>query len=629
MSDELLPYYARELAILRTLAGDFAQQHSKIAGRLSLGREVSQDPHVERLLQGVAFLTAGVQKRLDDDYPQLTDGLLDLLYPHYLRPVPSMTIVEMAIDRKQSALVAGYRVPRGAEMETEEVDGERCIYRTCFDLQLWPLEIADAQLSGPPFRLPMVPPSGTVQLLSIHIKTLSKEVKISQMPLGSLRFYLRGEVGQSLAELYELLLTKAVGVVLSTGPDDPNPVVLPPEQIVAAGFDAADHAIPADPRVFDGYRLLTEFFALPQKFGFIDLNGLTPEVLSRFDNSMHISVMLTSASSRHLERVVSRESIRLGCTPVVNLFESRFDPMRVDGTQGEYCITPDARRPRAVEVYAVDSVQVTQPGGNAVDVTPFYRMVGRTGLGSGRSSGSSRGLRWMARRRPHREPRPDGLMDVASDVWLSLVDEDAGPAGMGEATVHTSGLCTNRNLAVRLPFSVGRPAMAMREGQGPIGQIECLMRPTMPLRRSVVNGSTWRLISHLSLNHLSLVDGGDGLAAAALREMLGLYLHEDLADYEQRQRWIQGIIDVSARQVAARIGGGAGGVCQGLEVKLVLDEEHFEDEAAYIFSSVLERFLAGWVNLNTFTRMVSTSRQRESRKEQWTWPPRSGQKALA
>jgi len=137
------------------------------------------------------------------------------------------------------------------------------------------------------------------------------------------------------------------------------------------------------------------------------------------------------------------------------------------------------------------------------------------------------------------------------------------------------------------------------------------------------------LISHLSLNHLSLVDGGDGLAAAALREMLGLYLHEDLADYEQRQRWIQGIIDVSARQVAARIGGGAGGVCQGLEVKLVLDEEHFEDEAAYIFSSVLERFLAGWVNLNTFTRMVSTSRQRESRKEQWTWPPRSGQKALA
>lgn len=105
MSDELLPYYARELAILRTLAGDFAQQHPKIAGRLSLGREVSQDPHVERLLQGVAFLTAGVQKRLDDDYPQLTDGLLDLLYPHYLRPVPSMTIVEMAIDRKQSCLL--------------------------------------------------------------------------------------------------------------------------------------------------------------------------------------------------------------------------------------------------------------------------------------------------------------------------------------------------------------------------------------------------------------------------------------------------------------------------------------------------------------------------------------------
>ena len=169
MSDDLLPYYARELAILRTLAADFAQRHPKVAGRLSLGRDDSQDPHVERLLQGVAFLAADVQKRLDDDFPELTDALLDLLYPHYLRPVPSMTIVEMAIDRKQAALTSGYRVPRGTELETEEVDGERCIYRTCFDLQLWPLQIREARLSGPPFRLPLVPPTGTIELLTLRI----------------------------------------------------------------------------------------------------------------------------------------------------------------------------------------------------------------------------------------------------------------------------------------------------------------------------------------------------------------------------------------------------------------------------------------------------------------------------
>ena len=152
MSDELLPYYDRELAILRTLAAEFAERHPKVAGRLSLGRDESQDPHVERLLQGVAYLSAQVQKRLDDDYPELTDGLLDLLYPHYLRPVPSMAIAELGIAPAQAALTAGYRLPRGTAVQTEEVEGENCHYRTCFDLQLWPLAVTEARLSGPPER---------------------------------------------------------------------------------------------------------------------------------------------------------------------------------------------------------------------------------------------------------------------------------------------------------------------------------------------------------------------------------------------------------------------------------------------------------------------------------------------
>ena len=628
MSDDLLPYYARELAILRTLAADFAQRHPKVAGRLSLGRDDSQDPHVERLLQGVAFLAADVQKRLDDDFPELTDALLDLLYPHYLRPVPSMTIVEMAIDRKQAALTSGYRVPRGTELETEEVDGERCIYRTCFDLQLWPLQIREARLSGPPFRLPLVPPTGTIELLTLRIETLSRDVKIAQMPLGKLRFHLHAGAGQSVAELYELLLTRSAGIVLARGPDDPEPVVLPRGRLVAAGLDSEDQGLPFDPRAFAGYQLLTEFFALPQKFLFLDLQGLTPAVLARFDHAMEVGVMLTSAS-RELERMVSPDSVRLGCTPVVNLFPARFDPMRIDGTRTEICLTPDARRPRAVEVYAVESVQLSEPGENPVEVRPFYRLASQEVLRQDRAVDRRRPLRWKASRRPHREPRPDGLVDAATDTWLSLVDEQAGPASMANATIHSSGLCTNRNLPSRLPFSVGRPAMVLRDGQGPIGAIECLVRPTATLRRLPGQGAAWRFVSHLSLNHLSLTDVGDGQAATALREMLELYLHEDLTDFDQRQRWIQGISEVASRRVAARIGGGRGGVCQGLEVRLLLDEDHFDDRSSYLFSSVLERFLAGWVQLNSFTRLVSTSRQRESRKEQWIWPPRSGRKPLA
>lgn len=628
MSDDLLPYYDRELAILRSLAAEFAERHPKVAGRLQLGRDASKDPHVERLLQGVAFLAADVQKRLDDDYPELTDGLLDLLYPHYLRPVPSMAIVEMGIDPKQAALTAGFLVPRGSELETEEIEGESCTYRTCFDLRLWPLTIAAARLAGPPFQLPIVAPAGTAAVLSLSLESLSKEVRIGHMPLGSLRFHLHADAGQSIYELYELLLTRCAGVVVSRGPSDPSPTVLPRQSLVPAGFAPEDAALPDDPRGFSGYRMLTEFFTLPQKYLFVDLHGLTDRVIGRFDETMQISVLLT-ATSRELEQVVSPGAVRLGCTPVINLFQQQFDPLVIDGSRSEYCLTGDVRRPRAAEIYSVDSVRVSEPGEDPVDVPPFYRLLapGTDGLTPGAEA--SRRLRWLTRRRMHREPRPDGMVDAGSDVWLTLVDEVGGPAAVADRTLHARGLCTNRNLPGRLPFAVGRPRVMLRDGQGPVGRIVCLSRPTSSLRNPPGRGNAWRIISHLSLNHLSLTGAGAGQAALALREMLRLYLLDDLEDFEQKQRWIQAIVDVSSRRVAARVSGRGGGVCQGLEVRVELDEERFDDKAGYLFSSVLEHFFGAWVNINSFTRLVATSRQRESRKEQWTWPPRAGAKVLA
>ena len=627
MSDDLLPYYDRELAILRSMAGEFAERHPKIAGRLSLGRDESQDPHVERMLQGVAFLAARVQKRLDDDFPELTDGLLDLLYPHYLRPVPSLAIAEFAIDPKQAQLTAGYRLARGTALETEEVDGERCRYRTCFEQRLWPLRIASADLSGPPFRLPVVPPAGVVSVLSLSIETFSSEVRVGQMALDSLRLHLHSEAGQSMHELYELLLTRCVGVVIADGPADPAAVVLPRDRLVAAGFEPADAAIPDDARSFSGYRLLSEFFALPQKFMFVDLQGLTPQVIGRIGRTMHVSIML-SATSRDLERVLSARAIRLGCTPIVNLFTQQLDPMRLDGARSEYCITPDARRPRAVEIYSLESVQAAPAGDDPVDVLPFYAVAPGGEAKAPAAPVARRRLRWLASRRTHREPRPDGISDAATDTWLSLVDEDGGPAAVTDLVVHARAVCTNRNLPARLPFAVGRPRLTLPDGQGPMGPVTCLTRPTRPLRTLPGRGAAWRIISHLSLNHLSLADAGDGRAAQALREMLRLYLLDDLDDYDQKQRWIQGVIGVSSRRVAARVGG-RGGVCQGIEVRLELDEERFTDKAAYLFSSVLDRFLGAWVTINTFTRLVSTSRERESRREQWIWPPRAGGKVLA
>ena len=623
MSDELLPYFDRELAILRGLAAEFAQQHPKIAGRLSLGHDESLDPHVERLLQGVAFLSARVQKRLDDDYPELSSGLIDLLYPHYLRPVPSMAIVELAIDPVQAQLTAGHLVPRGTQLQTEEVDGEACVYRSCFDVRLWPLKVTAARLSGPPFQLPVVAPAGTAAVLSLTLETLSDTVRVGQMPLESLRFHLHSEEGTPVYELYELLLTKCLGIVVSEGPQDSRPVTLPRDRLAAAGFGEGEAALPSDPGGFSGYRLLSEFFALPQKFLFVDVKGLTADVIGRIGRSVTFSFLL-SGSDRDLERRLSSRMVRLGCTPVVNLFTQPFDPLRLEGTRTEVCLTPDARRPRALEVYSVDSVRAGRPGEEPADVSPLFAV----DPGAVPRHNRPR-LRWTAMRRPHRDPRPDGAFDDATDLWLTLVDEGGGPADLADLVLHARGTCTNRNVPLRLPFAVGRPRLSMREGQGPIGGVICLTRPTRPLRIAPGRGTAWRVVSHLSLNHLSLTDAGDGRAALALREMMRLYLLDSLDDFEQKQRWVEGIVDVSSRRVAARTVGPRGGICQGLEVRLELDEEKFTDGAGYLFSSVLERFLGAWVTVNSFTRMVATSRERESHGNAWTWPPRSGGRVLA
>lgn len=628
MSDELLPYYDRELGILRGLAAEFAQRHPKIAGRLALGRDDSQDPHVERLVQAFAFLAARIHRRLDDDFPELTDALLGLLYPHFLQPVPSMAVVELAFDPKQAAVTTPHRVPRGTAVETEPVDDEACLYRTCFDVDLLPVKVVAARLAGPPFRLPLVPPAGTAAVLQLTIETLSDAVGIEQLPLDRLRLHLHAGTGGTAFELYELLLTRAVGVTV--GPPAPaegrpggQAPLLPPTALVSAGFDRAEAAIGTDPRSFPGYRLLSEFFAFPQKFLFVDLVGIDRAMTAGCGRRLEISILL-EAGSRELERAVSAETVRLGCTPVVNLFPQRLDPLRLDGRQTEACVVPDARRPAAVEIHSITSVRGVRPGGQSFNIRPFYGPThGAAGLGSDDSAAW-----WIAARRPRRELRPDGTADAAGDLWISIVDDAGGPQALADVTLIMEAECLNRNLPTRMPFAVGRPRLHLRDGQGPVGRITCLNRPTRTLRPTPGRGAAWRLVSHLSLNHLSLVDPGDGAAGDSLREILRLYLLDDLDDYEQRSRWIEGLVGVTGRRVAARVPGPLGGVCRGVEVRMVLDDDNFADGAGYLFSSVLERFLGSWVSINSFTRLVAASRQRESRQEEWRWPPRAGNRVL-
>ncbi|MDE1906606.1 MAG: type VI secretion system baseplate subunit TssF, partial [Rhodospirillales bacterium] len=307
MADSLLPYFNQELTAIRHLAAEFAQAHPKIAGRLRLSPDTVDDPHVARLLDGVAFLSARAQARLDDEFPELTDTLLDILYPHYLAPFPSCAITQFSA---KPDLAAQVDIPPGFELETEAVRGQSCRYRTTSHLTLWPVKLESARLTGLPFTAPANPlANGAVAVLRIVLTTLNPEVKFSQLGLDKLRLFLRG--GAAALRLYELMAAHTLGVALANTPNDIAPVLLPGSAVEEVGFAPEEALLPWPARSFEGFRLLSEYFAFPQKFMFLDIAGLAAKTMVQESNRLEIFLYLNHTSAE-LERTVDADMFALG-----------------------------------------------------------------------------------------------------------------------------------------------------------------------------------------------------------------------------------------------------------------------------------------------------------------------------
>ena len=603
MSEELLPYYADELNQIRQLAGEFAKTHPKIAARLRISTDTIEDPHVERLIEAFAYLNARIRHKLDDDFPELSDALLGVLYPHYLAPIPSMAIVQM---RAQADLAGAYEIAAGVEIETEPVDGEPCRFHTAYPLSLWPVQVSAAKLSPNALGAPAVPEMSQVGgVLKLSLSCLSADVGFGDLRPEGLRFFLRGQ-GQVTFPLYEALLNDSMRVAVSDPDSDTPPRLLPPTAIRPCGFDPEEGLLPYPAQSFVGYRLLTEFFAFPDKFLFVELGGLASH-LDGLGQHLDVYVYLSS-SLAEMARAVNRETFALGCTPVVNLYRKRAEPIQLDHTVYEYRVVPDARRPRAAEVYAIEGVAISDAQGSE-DCPPLF------GLSHG-AANWERGRYWKATRRPGSSDNP------GTEVYLSFVDRDLDPAVAEREVAHVEIRCLNRDLPVRLPFGGGEPAMHLAEGGGGVQSLTCLTAPTATLRPPLRHGAVWRLISHLNLNHLSITDAAEG--AAALREILRLY---DFRDSAQTREMIDGITGVSSRPVTARLPGTrVGAMARGTEVTIEFDPRRFAGSGVYLFAAVLERFLALYCGINSFTCLRVTLRGQEG--ELCRWPPRAGEQQM-
>ena len=369
MPDDLLTYYERELTFLRQIGAEFAVKYPKIASRLLLEADKCEDPHVERLIQAFAFLAGRIHHKIDDEFPEITDALLGVLYPHYLAPLPSMSIVQFVLDPEQGKLTSGHRIEPGAPLYSQPVHGTACRFRTCYPVTLWPIEVASARLDSPD-RVGS-PPRSAVAVIRLELRCLGG-TKCAELEINQLRFFLHGESPLVYA-LYELLLNNTCAVQLRSIEKSGGfkPIALSPRNLQAVGFGPDEGMLPYTPRSFLGYRLLQEYFAFPEKFLFLDVCEL--ELAARAGWKEGVEILFFLDRVPEMEQPVNAGTFRLGCTPVINLFEQIAEPIRLNHAQSEYRVIPDVRRQSMTEVYAVNTVISTSPHlEEALHFQPFY-----------------------------------------------------------------------------------------------------------------------------------------------------------------------------------------------------------------------------------------------------------------
>jgi type VI secretion system protein ImpG len=566
---------------------------------------VVDDPHVARLLEGVAFLAARVHHRLDDEFPELTDALLGVLYPHYLAPVPSAAIMQF---RSDPDLALPLNLPAGIALETEAVHGEACRFRTSWPITLWPIEIENVRLSGLPLAAPANPlAAGAVSVLRIALKCRLADVDFTRLGIDRLRFFIRGAHNVALP-LYELLCAHAVAIAYADAPNDTAPVVLPSNAVEPVGFAAEEALLPWPARSFAGFRLLTEYFAFPEKFLFVDFTQLDSKTLLSGGQRLEIFVYLDRALPE-LERSITADTLALGCSPMINLFPQRCEPIPLTHTDTEYRVVSDARRPAAMEVWQIERVRETRPDGSARPWRPFYRLTAAD------PDGQMPGGFYHVARRLTAEPLS------GSEVYLAPHDPEFEPEVAAGGVLSIDALCTNRDLPAGLPFGGGHPELRAVEATPGIAQVLCLTAPTAPLRPPLREHRFWRLVSHLSLGHLSVVGGSEG--AAALREVLRLY---DLRDSPETRDAIDALLGVSAAPGTARVPGRAGAFCRGLDVTLEFDPATWQSSGLYLLAAVLDRFLALHATVNSFVRTGAVLRGRSGGAA--AWPARAGTRVL-
>lgn len=586
-------FYRDELNFLRLQGREFAEAHPQLTRFLS---EQSTDPDVERLLEGFAFLTGKLREKVEDEFPELTHSLLNMLWPNYLRPVPSATI--MRFDPQLHAISERQVIPRHTEVRSGMVGDRRgqtqCRFRTCRDIAMYPMTLADAHAEH----------SREVSVVELTL-ALHTDQPLSELGMDSLRFHLGGDTFTAQT-LYLWLNHCLAGIELEVGGSVQH---LPKDALHQVGFAAEDALLPYPKNAYSGYRILQEYLSFPEAFHFVDLMGLDRHL----PNAQADEITLRFRFNRTLppDAKVRDESFQLYCAPAINLFTHEAEPIDLNGRQTEYRMQPSSRHASHYEIFSVDQVEgwLDNPRGRERGEPRIYsafesfqhqieRDRNRTAL--------------YYRVRVRESVRGDGF-----DHFISFVRGDESACLNQHEAISLTLTCTNRQLPNQL--AVGDICHATQSTPA-FASFRNITRPTPTLRPTLDGSLLWTLVSNLSLNYLSLLD------VDALRSVLRVYDFRALVDRQAERVSQQRLAGIQAIQTKPVDRMYRGLPVRGIQSTLTLDQQAFASEGdLYLFGTVLSQFFALYASINAFHLLDVVN---SDNQERYTWTLQTGQQPL-
>lgn len=620
MIQKMLEYYNSELAYLREAGTQFGKHYPKIASRLAINESEVADPYVERLLEGFSFLAARIKLKMDAEFPHFIQRLIEVTYPNYLAPTPSMCIIRFApgeLVRNQSG---SYLIPRGSRLRSNRImNHSYCEFRTAHEVELLPLDIVHAGFS--PITadlLGLLSAKNKTATYTLKLRfTLSNEIKFNKDTPDQIPIHLNADL-QLASRLYETIMGHHVAVAIrAINNDDEVKWFFNAHSLEPLGFDTNQSLLPYAENGFQGYRLLHEYFSLPGRFHFFSLNHIK-RFLSENTKCRHFEVaILLDNAAPEFEKIVDVNHFSLFCSPAVNLINMRSDRVPVSDKNNEFHLVPNREHPLDYEVYSVISAE-------GFDRDHRVQQQFRPFFATHAEDRSNHGAYFSMRREPrmaseHILNNGSRSTYLGSEVFISLVDQRDAPFDRKLRQLGVDIVATNRDLPLLMQTGTDhdlRPVASL-----PVDGVKIICGPTKPVPAIEEGHMHWRFISHLKLSYQSLAQPDPIENAVTLRELLGLYSalgNSILGNYNK------GIIKCSLQQVTRRLPGQGPLIFgRGTAIHIEIDEIPFAGASPYILGAVLERYLAQQAGINSFSELKITSAQRGLIAH---WPARFGER---